>query len=139
MSFALKQLAALKRGDVRLKDLDMWIAGEAEDVASYRAVKSALANSLPKGIKLTNDMVTAPVVSPFTWSAQLAEGRFVLSGYVPSEAARAELLAAAKAELRAASSSSTRCSPATARRKAGPARRRQACASWRGSRAAARR
>jgi outer membrane protein OmpA-like peptidoglycan-associated protein len=97
VGFALKQLAALKRGDVHFRDLDMWIAGEAEDVASYRAVKSALANSVPKGIKLTNDMVTAPVVSPFTWSAQLAEGRFVLAGYVPSEAARAELLAAAKA------------------------------------------
>ena len=97
VSFALKQLAALKRGDVHLEDLDMWIAGEAEDVASYRAVKSALANNLPKGIKLINDLVTAPVVSPFTWSAQLADGRLVLAGYVPSEAARAELLAAAKA------------------------------------------
>jgi hypothetical protein len=73
------------------------VAGEAEDVASYRAVKSALANNLPKDIKLTNDMVTAPVVSPFTWSAQLADGRLVLAGYVPSEAAQAELLAAAKA------------------------------------------
>ena len=97
VGFGLKQLAALKRGDVHLKDLDMWIAGEAEDVASYRAVKSALANNLPKGIKLTNDLVTAPVVSPFTWSAQLADGRLVLAGYVPSEAARAELLATAKA------------------------------------------
>jgi outer membrane protein OmpA-like peptidoglycan-associated protein len=97
VGFALKQLAALKRGDVHLKDLDMWISGEAEDVAGYRAVKSALANNLPKAIKLTNDLVTAPVVSPFTWSAQLAEGRFVLAGYVPSEAAQAELLAAAKA------------------------------------------
>ena len=97
VGFGLKQLAALKRGDVHLKDLDMWIAGEAEDVASYRAVKSALANNLPKGIKLTGDLVTAPLVSPFTWSAQLADGRLVLSGYVPNEAAQAELLAAAKA------------------------------------------
>ena len=97
VGFGLKLLAALKRGDVHLKDLDMWIAGEAEDVASYRAIKSALANNLPKGIKLTNDLVTAPVVSPFTWSAQLAEGRLVLAGYVPNEAAHAELLAAAKA------------------------------------------
>ena len=97
VGFGLKQLAALKRGDVHLKNLDMWIAGEAEDVASYRVVKSALANNLPKGIKLTGDLVTAPLVSPFTWSAQLADGRLVLSGYVPNEAAQAELLAAAKA------------------------------------------
>ena len=97
VGFGLKQLAALKRGDVRLRNLDMEIAGEAEDVASYRTIKSALANNLPKGIKLINDLVTAPAVSPFTWSAQLAEGRLVLAGYVPSEAAQAELLAAAKA------------------------------------------
>jgi OmpA-OmpF porin, OOP family len=97
VGFGLKQLAALKRGDIHLKDLEMWIAGEAEDVASYRAVKSALANNLPKGIKLTGDLVTAPLVSPFTWSAQLADGRLVLSGYAPNEAAQAELLAAAKA------------------------------------------
>src|SRR5262245_55560365 len=97
VGFGLKHLAALKRGDVHLKNLDMWIGGEAEDIASYRAVKSALANNLPKGIKLTSDLVTAPVVSPFTWSAQLTEGRLVLAGYVPSEATHADLLAAAKA------------------------------------------
>ena len=78
------------------------IAGEAEDVAGYRAVKQALANSLPKGIKVTNDLVTAPVVSPFTWAAQLADGRLVLSGYVPSDAVRADLVAAAKASFPAA-------------------------------------
>jgi outer membrane protein OmpA-like peptidoglycan-associated protein len=100
VGFALKQLAALKRGDVRLEGLGMWISGEAEDLDSYRAVKSALANSLPKGIKLTDDLVTPPVVSPFTWSAQLADGRLVLSGHVPGEAVRAELLAAAKASVK---------------------------------------
>ena len=102
VGFALKQLAALKRGDVRLEELGMWISGETEDLAAYRAVKSALANSMPKGIKLTEDLVTPPVVSPFTWAARLADGRLVLSGYVPSEAARAELLAAAKASVRGA-------------------------------------
>lgn len=97
VGFALKQLASLKRGDVRLDGLGMWISGEAEDLTAYRTVKSTLANSLPKGIKLTDDLVTPPVVSPFTWVAQLTDGRLVLSGYVPSEAARAELLAAARA------------------------------------------
>jgi len=96
VGFALKQLAALKRGDVHLEGLGMRIAGEVEDVAGYRAVKSALANGLPKGIKLTNDQVTAPVVSPFTWSAKFADGRLELFGYVTSEAVRADLVAAVK-------------------------------------------
>jgi outer membrane protein OmpA-like peptidoglycan-associated protein len=99
VSFALKQLAGLKRGDVRLHGLGLSVMGESEDVDAYRAVKSALAHSLPKGIKLNNDQVTAPVVSPFIWSAQLADGRLELSGYVP-EPVREELLAAVKASLR---------------------------------------
>jgi OOP family OmpA-OmpF porin len=97
VGFGLKHLAALKRGDVQLRNLDMWIGGEAEDIASYRAVKTALANNVPKGIKLTGDLLTAPVVSPFAWSAQVTDGRLVLAGYVPSEAAHTELLAVAKA------------------------------------------
>jgi OmpA-OmpF porin, OOP family len=97
VGFGLKHLTGLKRGDVHIRNLDMWIGGEAEDVASYRAVKAALANNLPKGIKLTGDLVTAPVVSPYTWSAQVTDGRLVLAGYVPSEAAHADLLTAAKA------------------------------------------
>jgi OmpA-OmpF porin, OOP family len=96
VGFGLKHLTALKRGDVHMKNLDMWIGGEAEDIANYRTVKTALANNLPKGIKLTGDLVTAPVVSPFTWSAQVTDGRLVLAGYVPSEAAHTDLLAAAK-------------------------------------------
>ena len=48
ISFALQQLAALKRGDVRLDDLGLVVVGEAEDVAAYRATKSALGEGLPK-------------------------------------------------------------------------------------------
>jgi outer membrane protein OmpA-like peptidoglycan-associated protein len=96
VSFALKQLASLKRGDVRVNGLGLTVKGQSEDIPAYRAVKSALANALPKGITLAEDGVTAPVASPFTWSAQFAAGRLVLAGHV-LESARAELLAAAKA------------------------------------------
>jgi len=96
VSFALKQLAALKRGDVRLEDYNLTVLGEAEDIPAYRAILSALTDGLPKGIKAANVHVTPPVVSPFTWAAQLSNKRLVLSGHVPSDAARADLLAAAK-------------------------------------------
>jgi outer membrane protein OmpA-like peptidoglycan-associated protein len=99
VSFGLKQLTSIKRGDIRMKDLEMAIAGEAEDIPGYRAIKQALANSVPKGIKVSADLVTAPTVSPFTWSGQFAGGRFILSGYVPNDALRADLVAAAKASL----------------------------------------
>jgi outer membrane protein OmpA-like peptidoglycan-associated protein len=97
VSFALKQLASLKRGDVRLEGLGLMVVGEAEDVSGYRAVKAAVLNELPKGIKLTKEDVTPPTASPFSWTAQFANGRLVLSGHVPSDAARAEVMAAANA------------------------------------------
>jgi outer membrane protein OmpA-like peptidoglycan-associated protein len=99
VSFALQQLTGIKRGDVRLEDLNLTVAGEAEDVGAYRAIKQALANSVPKGIKVTADRVTAPVASPYTWAAHSADGRLLLSGHVPNDAVRADLIAAAKAGL----------------------------------------
>jgi OOP family OmpA-OmpF porin len=95
LSFALKQLASLKKGEVRLEDLAFAISGEAEDAAAYRALSATLKRGLPKGITLANARIAAPVVSPYTWSAQFAGGQLVLSGHVPGDSVRAELLAAA--------------------------------------------
>jgi outer membrane protein OmpA-like peptidoglycan-associated protein len=97
LSFGLKQLSYLKRGDVSLADLSMTISGEAEDAASYREISAALKRGLPKGITLAKVDIVAPVVSPYTWSMQFAGGQLVLSGHVANESARADLLAAAKA------------------------------------------
>jgi OOP family OmpA-OmpF porin len=95
LSFALKQLAALKRGEVRLEGLALTVSGEAENVAEYRAIIAALKGGLPKGIALAGMHVAAPVVSPYTWSAQFAGGQLVLSGHVADDNAKGELLAAA--------------------------------------------
>ncbi|HWB46179.1 MAG TPA: OmpA family protein [Hyphomicrobiaceae bacterium] len=99
VSFALKQLSDLKRGDVRLDGLELSVSGGAEDIASYKAVKSALANGLPKGIKLRADGVLPPKVSPYVWKAQWEKGRLELSGFVPDESVREALVTAAKATL----------------------------------------
>src|SRR5262245_7371969 len=95
LSFALKQLASLKRGEVGLEGLALSISGEAEDVEAHRALTTALKRGLPKGITLASAQIAAPVVSPYLWSAQFAGGQLVLSGHVAGEGARAELLAAA--------------------------------------------
>jgi len=95
LSFALKQLASLKRGEVRLEDLAMSISGEAEDAAAYRTLSAVLKRGLPKGITLASAQITAPAASPYTWSAQFGGGQLVLSGHVAGESARVELLAAA--------------------------------------------
>jgi outer membrane protein OmpA-like peptidoglycan-associated protein len=96
ISFALKQLASLKRGEVSLENLAFSISGEAEDAAAYRELSEMLKRGLPKGITLASAKIKAPVVSPYTWSAQFAGGQLVLSGHVPGDAGeRAKLLAAA--------------------------------------------
>lgn len=100
LSFALKQLSSLKQGEARFEDLALVISGEADDAAAFKNVNAALKSGLPKGIKLTNAQITAPTVSPFTWSAEFVGGQLVLAGHVAGgESARAELLAAAKAAL----------------------------------------
>ena len=93
VSFALRQLTSLRRGDVRLDGLNMTVTGEAEDLNEYRTVKAALAGGLPKAIKLANNLVAPPSVSPHTWMARLEGGQITLSGHAPDEAAASQLIA----------------------------------------------
>ncbi len=97
VNFGLKQVAGLKSGEAKLDMLALSVAGEAATVPAYRTVKTALARELPRGIKLSNDRVTAPVVKPYVWTAQAQGGQLTLGGYVPSERAREDIIAAAKA------------------------------------------
>ena len=98
ITFALKQLTYLKRGDARLDVLNLSIAGEAEDAGGYRTL-SSLASSPPKGIKIVASHITPPVVSPHVWTARFDGATLNFKGFVPSEAVRAELLAAARQKL----------------------------------------
>ena len=100
LSFALKQLSSMRQGDARFEGLAMSITGEAEDPAAFKSLSAALKSGLPKGIQLANAQITAPAVSPFAWTAQLAGGQAVLAGYVAgNDSARESLVAAVKAAL----------------------------------------
>lgn len=97
VGFGLQQLAAMKHGSVDLDNLDISIAGEANDVPAYKGIKTALRSGLPAGTKLISDKVTAPVVSPYVWGAQSTGSQLVLSGYMPGDKAREDVVAHAKA------------------------------------------
>ncbi|NOU07313.1 MAG: OmpA family protein [Hyphomicrobiaceae bacterium] len=97
VNFGMRQVAGLKAGDAKLDALALSVGGEAATVPTYRSVKSALAKELPRGLKLSDDRVTAPIVRPYVWSALSQSGQVSLSGFVPSERARDEILGAAKA------------------------------------------
>ena len=92
VSFALRQLTSLRRGDVRLDGLSMTVTGEAEDLSEYRAVKTALAGGLPKQIRLANNLVAPPSVSPHIWMARLEGDQITLSGYAPDETSASQVL-----------------------------------------------
>ena len=98
LSFALKQLSFLRRGEARFEDLALTISGEAEDTAAFKTINTALKSGLPKGTRLAAAQITGPVVSPYTWSAQFAGGQLVLGGYVAGgDKGRSEFLTTAKA------------------------------------------
>ena len=79
ISFGLAQLTGMRRGEVRLDNLTLSIVGEAEDQAALRAIRQA-ANNPPKGIKVNLDQLGAPAISPYVWTAHVADGKFDLAG-----------------------------------------------------------
>lgn len=95
IKYGLKQLAGLKRGHIDLTGTDLAITGEAATVPTYQGIKTAL-KSLPNGVKLVSEKITPPVVAPYTWAAQAANNQVVLTGHVPSEKSRDDILAQAK-------------------------------------------
>lgn len=97
VSFGMKQLSGLKAGEARLDGLGLAVSGEAETLDGYKGVKTALANQLPRGIRLTDEKVTAPIVKPYLWGARALGRQLTLTGFVPGERVREEILAAAKA------------------------------------------
>lgn len=92
--FGLDQLAQLPSGRITLSDGSFAIEGRAGDLAIYDALARALDAPLPQGMKLAHFGVRPPVASPFFWQAVRDGDAVKLTGYVPSEAARAEVLAA---------------------------------------------
>jgi OmpA-OmpF porin, OOP family len=96
IGFGLKQLAGLKRGVAELSGMNLTLVGEASTVGTFKDVKTALAKALPKTITLAADRVTAPVVANYVWLAKLAGNQVSITGFVPSDEMRAQIVAHAK-------------------------------------------
>ena len=96
VSFALLQLGQLRSGTIHLAGNSLKITGEAETAQSFQAVKTALTKQLPAGMTLAENVVTPPVVDPFSWRVKYLNGVVSLNGYVPDEAAKARILMQAR-------------------------------------------
>ncbi|MGE5267795.1 MAG: hypothetical protein ACM3L9_10560, partial [Deltaproteobacteria bacterium] len=94
--FGLKQLSALQSGRVELNGTKFTISGLAPDQTSLTAVRSRL-KSLPAGLVLARDGLTAPKIDPYVWGAIATAKQISLAGYVPSGDVRDDLFRKAKA------------------------------------------
>lgn len=91
VSFALKQLALLKRGSVDLDRTSLAIEGEAVDSKSFLALKSALSTGLPAGVTVKEDRVLPPVISPFLWSMAYDGRQITVAGNLPIDQSRRDV------------------------------------------------
>ncbi|MEE9314865.1 MAG: OmpA family protein [Rhizobiaceae bacterium] len=97
--FGFSQLSGLTKGEMGLSDTKLTVKGAAKDRDTYTAVNSALDGTLPGGATLAMKAITAPTVSPYTWSADYDGNKVILGGYVPSMDVAKSVVASAKSAL----------------------------------------
>ncbi len=115
MAVSLAQLAKLQTGTVALSDNQLTIKGTTADQSSATAATAA-AKQLPPPLQLASVNISGPTTAstpaaapaaskapvlpterPFVWLGTRDAETITLSGFVPSEAQRAQVVAAAKA------------------------------------------
>ncbi|MFV0366828.1 MAG: OmpA family protein [Hyphomicrobiaceae bacterium] len=96
IGFSMKQLAALSSGTVSLRDTGLTIEGQASNLAAYKAVRGALKNEMPEGIRLAAEKIEPPRISPYKWTVRRKGNQLQLEGYVPDESLREQIFAHAK-------------------------------------------
>ncbi|MFM9973138.1 MAG: BON domain-containing protein [Beijerinckiaceae bacterium] len=95
-AFAVAQLGRLGSGVASLANTAYTITGLAPSLA-IRGDVIATTATLPTGFTLAQQNITAPTITPYSWSAVRNAGAITLSGFVPDEATRAATVAAARA------------------------------------------
>ncbi|MEL6751820.1 MAG: OmpA family protein, partial [Pseudomonadota bacterium] len=73
------------------------ISGQARTPDLYDALNQAAEGNLPDGVSVASRNISAPSVSPYTFSASADGTSVVLDGFVPDEETRAALVSAAQA------------------------------------------
>lgn len=95
-SFAARRLAELDPASATISDATLSIAGEARSAADYDKALAAL-KSPPAGAGAFKVEVSPPRVSPYVFSAAVRDGVIALSGHLPTEELRKQIVAKAAA------------------------------------------
>lgn len=96
--FAAVQAARLSQGRVTISGDQLSISGKTSDGAALKALLDAVRPPLPGGLRLgaVSVQVAPPVMKPFVFTAERAEGGLALSGGAPAPETRSLLLDMAK-------------------------------------------
>ncbi|MEO7221275.1 MAG: BON domain-containing protein, partial [Devosia sp.] len=90
--FGLGALRQFDQGKIELADLTLTISGRAKTIDAYGQLQR-LAESVPAGVELAALEITAPLASPYVWTASYDGVTLALSGNVPDERLEAQLRA----------------------------------------------
>lgn len=94
---ALAQLAQLEGGAIAVEEGRVTAEGRAGDRVALAGVEGALRAGLPAPLTLGAVRLQAVPIVPYAFAVRRGAGAVTLTGYVPDEAARAELLRQARA------------------------------------------
>lgn len=92
--YSLDMLQKFSSGEAKMVDDNLTIKGRANSFEDYDAALAA-ANNIPEGVSLSAT-VLPPIVSPYRFSAEKADNKIKLSGYVQNDNERATVVATAK-------------------------------------------
>lgn len=98
MEAALRALARIAQGEATVAPDRLSLTGRAADFEAYNTIRDEFRGLAAAGRTIEFGL-TPPDARPFVWTADRRENEIDLSGFVPSEAARAALLGEAAASL----------------------------------------
>lgn len=93
---AMTALSKLSGGQASIRGKILDVSGDARDAEAFRRVQEELSTGLDSGLVLGTADIGMARVSPFEWVARRSDQGLALSGFVPSAAVRANILAASR-------------------------------------------
>lgn len=93
--FALDQVSLLGSGSARIADRSYFITGAAATSEAYERLETELTQPLPASLELAENLVAAPLASPYRFTAAAAPDGVTLTGNAPSVELRAAMVEAA--------------------------------------------
>ncbi len=92
LDYGIEMLSHFSTGRFELKGTRLSLGGRTASVGDFNSVRGKAGEGAPQGFTLALADIRPPVASPFTFNAvKTAGGSTAVTGYLPDDAARAEL------------------------------------------------